>query len=244
MLELLSSSAFAYGLIAGLVAADGVFPAVPGETALIGGALLASDGELALGGVIAAGIIGGWVGDNLSYLLGARLGRPLSSRLVRGERGKRRLAWARDQIEERGGEVIISIRFVPVGRTASTFACGTLGMPWRRFAAFDAVAVTAWTTYASVLGYLAGKTLGISGPAVIGIAIAIAVVLGVAGELTHQLLRAHRARRRAARSGGEPIAAPDRVRLGERSRQRPQDVADPGAQKEVPRFDEPGPDLR
>ena len=241
MLELLSSSAFAYGLIAGLVAADGVFPVIPGETALIGGALLASDGELSLAGVIAAGIIGGWVGDNLSYLIGSRLGRPLAGVLVRSERGQRRLAWAREQLEERGAEVIISVRFVPVGRTASTFVCGTLGMPWRRFAAFDAVAVSAWTAYASLLGYVAGRTLGISGPEVIAIAIAIAVGLGVLGEATHQVLRARRARRREGSSGGEPVAASSGPRLDGRSRQRPEDVADPGAEEEMARFDESGP---
>src|SRR5262249_10931759 len=116
VLELLSSSGFAYGLIAALVAADGVFPAVPGETALIGGALLASDGKLSIAGVIVAGIVGGWIGDNASYLLGSRLGRPLARAIAKSERAQRRIAWARDQLEERGGEVIISIRFVPVGR--------------------------------------------------------------------------------------------------------------------------------
>jgi membrane-associated protein len=243
VLELLSSSAFAYGVIAGLVAAGGVFPAIPGETALIGGALLASDGELSLVAVIAAGIIGGWAGDNVAYLLGARLGRAVARILVRGERAERRLAWAREQLEERGAEVIISIRFVPVGRTASTFASGLLEMPWRRFAAFDAVAVSTWTAYASLLGYLAGETLGISGPAVIGIAIAIAVVLGVLGELTHQILRARRARRRMP-SGGEPIAASSGLRLDGRGRERTEDGADPGSQEEVPSVDEPGPGPR
>jgi membrane protein DedA with SNARE-associated domain len=243
MLELLSSSGFAYALIAGLVAADGVIPAIPGETALIGGALLASDGDLSLAGVIAAGVIGGWVGDNISYLLGARLGRPAAYALLRGDRAQRRLTWAREQLEERGGEVIISIRFVPVGRTASTFACGMLEMPWQRFAVFDAAAVSAWTLYASILGYAAGRTLGISGPAVIAIAIAIAVVLGVLGELTHQILRARRARRRAASSGGQPVREPGALRL-RGGRQRPQDLADAGAEEEMARLDEPGPDLR
>ena len=243
MLELLSSSGFAYGLIAGLVAADGVFPAIPGETALIGGALLASDGDLSLVAVIAAGIIGGWVGDNASYLLGARLGRPLAGSLARSERAQRRLEWARDQLEDRGAEVIISIRFVPVGRTASTFACGLLEMPWRRFALVDAVAVSLWTVYAAVLGFAAGRTLGISGPAVIAIAVAIAVLLGVLGELAHQLLRARRARRRAPSSGGEPVAEPDALRLRHRRGKGPQDLADPGPEEEMTRLDEAGPDL-
>jgi membrane-associated protein len=242
VLELLSSSGFAYGLIAGLVAADGVFPAIPGETALIGGALLASDGELDLAAVIAAGIVGGWVGDNVSYAIGARLGRPLSRVLSRGERAQRTLTWARAQLEERGAEVIISIRFVPVGRTASTFLSGTLEMPWRRFALFDAIAVSAWTVYAAVLGFFAGRTLGIGGPAVIAIAIAIAVALGLIGEGTHQVLRARRARRRAG-SSGQPVGSPSALGLGGQ-RQRLQDLRDPGAEEEMTSLDEAGPDLR
>src|SRR5262245_3578388 len=196
MLELLAGSAFAYGIIAGFVAADGVFPVVPGETALIGGALLAADGELYLPAVIAAGVIGAIVGDNVSYLLGARLGRPLASSLIRGERANERFRWAQEQIRERGAEVIISMRFVPVGRTLSTFTSGLLEMPWPRFALVDAFAVVAWTTYAALIGYLAGRTLGIDGPTVIAIAIAIAVILGVLGELTHQVLMRRRSDRR------------------------------------------------
>ena len=196
MIELLSSSAFAYALIAGLVAADGVFPAIPGETALIGGALLAADGELALLAVIAAGVIGGFLGDNASYLLGVRLGRPAAASLLRSEAALRRLDWARDQIRERGTHIIISVRFIPVGRTASTFVAGTLAMPWRRFGPVDAIAVTAWTTYAALVGFWAGRTLDIEGPAVIAIAVVIAVGLGVAGELTHRLLQRHRRVRR------------------------------------------------
>src|SRR5262249_31644783 len=226
----------------GFVAADGIFPAIPGETAVIGGALLAADGHLSLPAEIAAGIIGGWVGDNASYFLGSRLGRPLASALARGERAQARLDWAKRQIEERGSEVIISMRFVPVGRAASTFASGLLEMPWRRFAVVAAVAVTAWTVFATLIGYWSGRTIGIGGPAVVAIALAIAVVLGVAGELVHQLLRMHRGRRAGSR--GEAVDRNGARRLvRDGLGQRPQDLADPPAEEEVPRLDEPRPDV-
>jgi membrane-associated protein len=241
MLELLSSSGFAYALIAAFVAADGVFPAVPGETALIGGALLASDGRLSLAAVIAAGIAGGFVGDNVSYTLGARLGRPLAGALARGERAQRRLAWAEGQIEERGGEVIIGMRFVPVGRTASTFMCGLLEMPWRRFAAFDAVAVTAWTLFAALIGFYSRRTTGVSGPGVIGIAVLLAVGFGTIGELTHQLLRRHRAHRRG--SGGETLGGSRRLVPRDGHGQRPEDLGDPVPEQEVAGLDEAGTDI-
>jgi membrane-associated protein len=240
VLELLSSSGFAYALIVAFVAADGVFPAIPGETALIGGALLAADGQLSLPAVIASGIVGGFIGDNVSYTLGARLGRPFAGALVRGERAQRRLEWAKGQIEERGAEVIIGMRFVPVGRTVSTFVCGLLEMPWKRFAAVDFVAVSAWTLFASLIGFYAGRTIGIGGPGVIAIALALAVVLGTIGELTHQLLRWWRGRRA---SGGEVVGDPQPPVLADRGGERPEDLGDPVPEQEVASLDEAGTDV-
>jgi membrane-associated protein len=49
-------------------------------------------------------------------------------------------------------------RFVPGGRTATTLASGTLGMPWRRFVAVDAAACAMWAAYVTALGYLGGNT--------------------------------------------------------------------------------------
>jgi membrane-associated protein len=241
VLELLSSSGFAYALIVAFVAADGVFPAIPGETALIGGALLAADGQLSLPAVIAAGIVGGFIGDNASYTLGARLGRPLAGVLVRGERAQRRLEWAKGQIEERGAEVIIGMRFVPVGRTISTFVCGLLEMPWKRFAAVDLVAVSAWTVFAALIGFYAGRTIGIGGPGVVAIALALAVVLGTLGELTHQLLRWWRGR--SDGSGGEVLGDPGPSVSSDGRGQRPEDLRDPVPEQEVASLDEAGTDV-
>lgn len=49
-------------------------------------------------------------------------------------------------------------RFLPGGRTATTFAAGTLEMPYRQFALADAIAACVWALYASMLGYLGGAT--------------------------------------------------------------------------------------
>lgn len=191
MLELIASSGSAYLVIAALVAGDGVFPSVPGETALIGGAILAADGQLALGWVVVAGIVGGLTGDNVSYLLGSRLGRWAVARLFRRPRSRLRLGWAREQLDERGAVIILTARFIPVGRTATTFSAGTLAMPWQRFAAIDAVAVTAWALYASLAGYFGGRALGLDGPAVLLAAITLATIVGLIAELARRVLASH-----------------------------------------------------
>jgi membrane protein DedA with SNARE-associated domain len=176
-----------YALITALVAADGVFPVFPGEAALIGGAILAADGDLAIGAVIAAGMVGGAAGDNLSYLLGSRYGPPAAARMFRSERSKRRLDWARTRLEERGEVIILTARFIPAGRTATTFASGALGMAWRRFASVDLVAVAAWALYACLAGYLGGRAFGDSTLSVMLAAIMIATVIGLGAEVIRRL---------------------------------------------------------
>jgi SNARE associated Golgi protein len=43
--------------------------------------------------------------------------------------------------------IIVVARFIPGGRTATTYAAGTVGMPWRRFLPADAIAVALWALY-------------------------------------------------------------------------------------------------
>jgi membrane protein DedA with SNARE-associated domain len=102
--------------------------------------------------------LGAMVGDNVSFFLGAKVGDPVANRLFRGDTGRRRLEWAERAVARRGVLLVVIGRFIPGGRTASTFAAGTLEMPWRRFIAADAAAATAWAVYASMLGYLGGAT--------------------------------------------------------------------------------------
>jgi membrane-associated protein len=53
--------------------------------------------------------------------------------------------------------IIIVARFIPGGRTATTFSAGALEMPWRRFLTIDAVAAVLWATYIALLGYFGGE---------------------------------------------------------------------------------------
>jgi membrane protein DedA with SNARE-associated domain len=64
--------------------------------------------------------------------------------------------WARRQLYERGAVIILAGRFIPGGRTATTFSAGTLEVPWPRFFAIDALAGVLWATYISLLGYFGG----------------------------------------------------------------------------------------
>lgn len=155
--DAVGGSIWAYPAVIGAVLLDSVLPVAPGEAAVVTGGVLAADGELSVLGVFVAAMLGGILGDNISYGLGVLLGRPAERRLFTSDRSRERLTWARRQLRERGGVIILAARFVPGGRTATTFSAGTLEMPWRRFVAIDAIAAALWAAYASLLGYFGGN---------------------------------------------------------------------------------------
>jgi membrane-associated protein len=173
--ELLSGPGWPYVIVFAVVALDGVLMVLPGETVVITASVLAAHGSLSVWVVLTATLLGVVVGDSASYLLGtSSLGRRARLALFRGERGERRVAWARRQLEERGAYLVIGIRPIPGARTAVTLAAGMLGMPFRRFLAADAVAAVIWGGNEVVLGYAGGSTFEDSlwKPLVAGLALA------------------------------------------------------------------------
>jgi membrane protein DedA with SNARE-associated domain len=157
LFHFLEQSPEAYLLVLALAAGDAVFPALPSEAALITAGLLCVVGDLSLPWVMLAGFGGAFVGDNVSYALGRFAGRPVQRRFLDGERARQGLDWAREQLDTRGGLVVLVGRYVPGGRTAATFTCGLTHYPYARFAAFDALATSTWAAYASLVGYFGGR---------------------------------------------------------------------------------------
>jgi membrane-associated protein len=157
VLHLLSEPPEAYVIVLLLALGDGVFPAFPSESGLIVAGLLCVVGDLSLGWVIAAGAVGAFAGDTVSYLLGRYVGRPAQRRFLNGERATQALEWANGQLASRGGTVVIVARYIPGGRTATTFTAGLTHYPYSRFAMFDAVAAITWAIYGTLLGYFGGR---------------------------------------------------------------------------------------
>jgi membrane protein DedA with SNARE-associated domain len=213
--DLVSASAWTYAVIALAVALDAVLPLVPGEAVVITSAVLAADGRLSVVLIAIAAALGSFTGDNASFGIGHGLGGPLVRRLRRRERAGRLTAWAEEQLRQRGSLVIVGARFVPGGRTATTLAAGGLAMPWRRFAAADALAASLWAAYTTALGYIGGETFNDRPWLAVGCSLAIALLLGAAGELTRRALIA---RERAAPHTPSPSAGP--AASGDRSPRR------------------------
>src|SRR5213593_3494931 len=68
------SSSLGYALPA-IIGLESMGVPSPGETALVLAAVLASQGKLQIGLVIAIGVASAIVGDNIGYLLGRKFGR-------------------------------------------------------------------------------------------------------------------------------------------------------------------------
>src|SRR5207302_3623239 len=135
-----------------------VFPVLPSETAMIVCGIQAARGQLSLPWIMVCGAAGAFVGDNTSYAGGRWIGHPLVDRFFSGERAREWLEWAKRFLRERGSYVLVVARFVPGGRTATTFTSGLVGLRWAtRFVPFIAVAAVLWAFYGALLGYLGGR---------------------------------------------------------------------------------------
>jgi membrane protein DedA with SNARE-associated domain len=160
LVDFVTSSSWTYLLLLGLAAGDAVLPLLPSETALIAAGILAERGDLELGSAIAAGAAGALIGDNVSYLIGRRVGRPAADRLFKSERAKERFRWVEQLCRRRGTQIVLTGRFVPGGRTAATFSAGLLHFRWvSRFLPVVVVAAAVWASTGVLLGYLGGRAI-------------------------------------------------------------------------------------
>jgi membrane protein DedA with SNARE-associated domain len=153
-----SHSVITYPVLGFAAATDVVLPLIPSETIVITASVLAAQGDLLIWVIVPVVALGAFAGDNLCYWLGRKIGDPIADRLTDGEKGQARLQWAEGALRRRGSILIGVGRFIPGGRTATTFAAGTLEMPYRQFVVADAVAASLWALYVSMLGYLGGET--------------------------------------------------------------------------------------
>lgn len=152
-----SGSALSYLVVFIAAGLDVLFPLIPSETIVLTASILAAQGDLLIFAIVPSVALGAFVGDNACYWLGRKIGDPIARRLFKGEKGRARLEWAERALQQRGGLLIGVGRFIPGGRTATTFAAGTLEMPYRKFLVADAVAASLWAVYICALGYLGGE---------------------------------------------------------------------------------------
>jgi membrane-associated protein len=155
---------------------------VPGDVvALFAGATVGHPLEFAALAGIAA--LGSLVGESAGYLIGRGYGRRLRHSRLGARLGERR--WRRAErlaLGRDGGWALVTSRFVPVLHSMVPVLAGALGVPYRRFIAWEAAGGLLWgATYVGV-GSLVGAGLRGHGPlfGYTGSALLVVLVLVIA----------------------------------------------------------------
>jgi membrane-associated protein len=194
IVDAVSGSDWSYFVVFLIAMLDAFFPIVPSEATAIAAGVVAGTGGLSVELCILAASLGAFVGDNISFGLGHFLGHRVERRFFKGEKAQKRLHWAQRTLDDRGGYLIVVARFIPGGRTVTTFTAGFVEtFPWRRFLVFDAIAAAIWGSYTVLLGYFGGRSFeeepwkGLL--LAFGIAVAVTVVVEVARWLRHRRAR-------------------------------------------------------
>jgi len=142
-----------------LVALESFGLPLPGETALIACAVLASQGSLPIAAVIAIAAVAAIIGDNLGYSAARRGGRPLleRNRLTR-HYAERYLPAGERFFARHGGKTVFFARFVAVLRVTDAWIAGLSHMHWWRFFAWNAAGGIVWATVVGLVAYFLGDT--------------------------------------------------------------------------------------
>jgi membrane protein DedA with SNARE-associated domain len=135
---------------------------LPGESALILSAGAAAAGKLDIRAVVVAAWLGSVLGDNVAYLIGRRLGRPVILRYG-GRVGitEARYAKAEAIAKRHGPLMVMAARFVVVLRQLNGLVAGTTGMRWPTFIAANLVGAGLWVAVWTTLAYKFGRKLDV-----------------------------------------------------------------------------------
>jgi membrane protein DedA with SNARE-associated domain len=158
---------------------------IPGETALIAAAVLASQGKLEIVWVIVVAAAGAIVGDNIGYVIGRKGGRWLLERPGMFHRQRLEVLRVGEPFfEAHGPKAVFFGRFLLGLRVWASWLAGATRMHWRSFALWNALGGISWATAVGLIAYLLGhsashaiEAFGIYGLIAVVLAIVSAVVL-------------------------------------------------------------------
>jgi membrane protein DedA with SNARE-associated domain len=186
-----------YLLLFALVVIDGFFPPVPSETVVVAsaaiGAATGSPNPLIIGAIAA---VAAAIGDTIAFLVGHSIGTDRFA-WMRRPRVVRTLDWARRGLDRRAVFLILTARYVPVGRIAVNMTAGATRFPLRRFIPLAVLAGACWSAYSIGIGLLAGSWAHEHPLIGAGVGIVIAISLGFVVEVTSSLVSRRRMRRSA-----------------------------------------------
>ena len=198
-----------YPLVFAVVMSECSGVPVPGETSLIAGAALASQGKLRIELVIPLAAAGAILGDNIGYAIGRKGGRWALERPGAFARQRREVLEIGEPFFERHGpKAVFFGRFVLGLRVWASWLAGATRMPWRSFLLWNALGGIAWATIIGLIAYFVGRSAGgaIEAFGLYGLAAVLAAI--ISGVVLH---RRHRRRVAGAAQDRDEKEPPSRA---------------------------------
>ena len=150
-----------YGLlvVAGFIGVEALGIPLPGETALIVGAVIAGHShELNIVGVIVVAALASIAGRAIGYAIGARFGYWLLLRYGSYVRiTEPRIKLGEYLFLRYGGAIMIVAQFVPFLRPIAGILAGANRMPWHNFLLASAIGGSLWALFFGVGAYWFGR---------------------------------------------------------------------------------------
>ena len=151
---------YGYGAIALLLLLENIgVPVVPGELAMIAGAIFAGTGRAGLNVVVVGivALVASVAGAEIGYLIGRFAGRELVLRYGKYVMIKHHhLDRAEAIVDRYGGIVVVIARFIVGLREANGIIAGITEMRWLTFAVFNVIGGCAWLFRSVTVGDVAG----------------------------------------------------------------------------------------
>jgi membrane-associated protein len=159
-----------YAAVFALIAVETMGIPVPGETALIGAALLAHDGQMSIVVLVALAAAAAIIGDNVGFAIGRKGGRRLFARPGPFHDHRLKVLEHGEPFFARHGPKAVFLgRWVSGLRIASAWLAGMNKMEWPTFLFWNALGGIAWAASIGLgvyfLGHFAEQVISTAGPA-------------------------------------------------------------------------------
>ena len=159
-----------YAAVFALIAVETMGIPVPGETALIAAALLAHNGQMDIGTLVALAAVAAIIGDNVGFAIGRKGGRRLFARPGPFHHHRMKVLEHGEPFFARHGPKAVFLgRWVSGLRIASAWLAGMNKMDWPTFLFWNALGGIAWAASIGLgvyfLGHVAEQVISTAGPA-------------------------------------------------------------------------------
>jgi membrane protein DedA with SNARE-associated domain len=154
--ESLTASPALYAVLIAVSLLDSFLPLIPSEPVVVLAGIAGATGQTDITLVIAATTVGAFLGDLVPYSIGRWMGKRVLKRLPAGTKRRKAYDWFERELALRGGFVLVSTRFIPVGRYLATGTAGVVRYPLHKFMPYVAISTFTWSAYTALSGYLGG----------------------------------------------------------------------------------------